>query len=81
MNKHSGVDSTGIFISGLTLLFIGLKLANVGVVSQWSWVWVLSPIWLPAAAIIVFLITFIAVSAATSAAAKKLVRKQKLKDD
>jgi hypothetical protein len=27
----------------LTLLFVGLKLGNV---IQWSWVWVLSPLWI-----------------------------------
>jgi len=28
----------------LTLLFIGLKLTNY---IDWSWLWVLSPLWLP----------------------------------
>lgn len=28
----------------LTVLFVGLKLANV---ISWGWVWVLSPLWLP----------------------------------
>lgn len=32
------------FISALLLLFIGLKLGGV---IAWSWLWVLSPIWLP----------------------------------
>jgi len=31
----------------LCILFVGLKLANIGVVATWSWVWVLSPLWLP----------------------------------
>ena len=39
----------------LTVLFIGLKLA--GVIS-WSWLWVLSPTWIPLA----LTVTFIAVA-------------------
>lgn len=35
------------FFSILTLIFIALKLAGVGVVAAWSWWWVLSPIWIP----------------------------------
>lgn len=37
--KRSGID----FISTLTLIFIVLK--ATGLIS-WSWLWVLSPIWL-----------------------------------
>ena len=32
----------GFFISGLTLLFVYFKLINH---IDWSWVWVLSPLW------------------------------------
>jgi hypothetical protein len=44
--KESNVQSSsGIgFFGLLTILFIGLKLANF---ITWSWWWVLSPIWLP----------------------------------
>lgn len=38
MNKSIG------FAGLLALLFIGLKLGNV---IEWSWLWVLSPLWLP----------------------------------
>lgn len=37
------VNFTG-FPTLLTLLFIGLKLTNY---IDWSWLWVLSPLWLP----------------------------------
>ena len=33
------------FLGMLTILFIGLKVANV---IAWPWVWVLSPLWIPA---------------------------------
>ena len=43
-NYDSGKNSTGLgFTSVLTLIFIVLKL--VGVIN-WSWWWVLSPIWI-----------------------------------
>lgn len=40
----SGSPSGGIgFAGALTLLFIGLKLGHV---IDWSWWWVLSPLWI-----------------------------------
>jgi len=33
-----------MFISMLTVLFIGLKLCGV---IMWPWLWVLSPMWIP----------------------------------
>ena len=39
----------------LAVLFIGLKLAGVGAIATWSWLWVLSPLWLPlVAGILIF---------------------------
>ncbi len=46
MSKSSSVGSGIGFPGFLTLLFIGLKLADVGVVATWSWLWVLSPLWI-----------------------------------
>lgn len=43
-NKNNASRSSGLgFTSALTIAFIVLKLC--GVIS-WSWVWVLSPIWI-----------------------------------
>lgn len=40
----SSSSSSGVgFVGLLTILFIGLKLGGV---IQWSWLWVLSPIWI-----------------------------------
>lgn len=51
-NNYSG----GInFFSLLAILFIGLKLTGF---IQWSWLWVLSPIWIPLVAVI-FIILFV----------------------
>ena len=41
------------FTTLLAILFIGLKLTNY---IDWSWLWVLSPIWIP---IIIFIIVSI----------------------
>jgi len=41
----------------LGLIFVTLKLAEIGVVATWSWFWVLSPFWIPLAIVLgVFLI-------------------------
>ena len=41
-----GEIAAGVFglIMLTEILFIGLKLLNI---IQWSWIWVLSPVWLP----------------------------------
>ena len=47
-------DSGGVdFIDALTLLFIGLKLTGT---IDWSWWWVLSPMWISLAVAIVLAI-------------------------
>lgn len=50
---NSGIGFTGF----LTILFVGLKLTKV---IDWSWVWVLSPIWIKISIILlVLLVIFI----------------------
>jgi len=52
-NTSGGIGFTGL----LTILFIALKLTNV---INWSWWWVLSPIWISfSVVIIILLIIFI----------------------
>jgi transmembrane Fragile-X-F protein len=51
-STSSTTTSSGIGFGGLlTILFIGLKLTNY---IDWSWWWVLSPLWLPLAVILGF---------------------------
>lgn len=51
-SSTAGTSSGGIGFAGLlTILFIGLKLTNY---IDWSWWWVLSPLWLPLAVILGF---------------------------
>ena len=56
--KEYKANFSGVgFIGLLTLIFITLKLCNV---IAWSWVWVLSPLWLTLAfGLVVFLIIWI----------------------
>ena len=56
MSKNvSSSSSSGIgFVGLLTIVFIALKLTNY---ISWSWLWVLSPLWIaPAVAIIICLV-------------------------
>jgi hypothetical protein len=62
VNRQETVATSGAgigFFGLLTVLFIGLKLTGY---IDWSWWWVLSPIWIPWAMVIGFLlvITFFA---------------------
>ena len=53
-NSSSTSSSGGIGVCGLlTVLFIGLKLTHV---IAWTWWWVLAPLWIPTAFIILVLI-------------------------
>lgn len=48
----------------LGLIFVTLKLAEIGVVATWSWWWVLSPFWIPFAIVLgIFAVAGIAVLA------------------
>ena len=57
MSESSSSSSGGIGFYGLlTILFIGLKLTGH---ITWSWWWVLSPLWLPLAIAIPFIILYV----------------------
>ena len=43
-NHDAGLIGSIDFIEALALLFIGLKLT--GFLPTWSWLWVLSPLWI-----------------------------------
>lgn len=58
MSNNNTTDKSGVgFVGLLTLIFITLKLLKV---IEWSWLWVLSPIWISVAlAVVILLIAFI----------------------
>lgn len=69
-NKLGITINYSSFTTLLTILFIGLKLGHV---IDWSWWWVLSPIWLPLGLIfivigVIWLLSYIAY--------RKMFRKQ-----
>jgi hypothetical protein len=50
MSTSSSNSSGGVgFVGMLTILFVGLKLTGF---IAWSWVWVLSPIWIVATCVV-----------------------------
>lgn len=52
MNKSTASGGIG-FLGLLTIAFIVLKLTNY---IDWSWWWVLSPIWIPTIAVLLILL-------------------------
>lgn len=55
-DSSSSSSSGGIGFAGLlTILFIGLKLGHV---ITWSWLWVLSPLWIGIAFAVAILLIF-----------------------
>ena len=54
MNEKRG-GGESIFLSMLTVAFIVLKLTGV---IKWSWLWVLSPIWIPTVIVILIIIFY-----------------------
>lgn len=56
-NNTSSSSSGGIGFCGLlAIVFITLKLVGVAPVAAWSWLWVLSPLWIPFVLVIVILL-------------------------
>lgn len=53
-SKNGGVGFWGL----LTVLFVGLKLTEV---IDWSWWWVLAPLWVPTACLLTFIIVLLAI--------------------
>ena len=72
MQDNGKLSSTGMsFTSVLTLIFIVLKILGV---IEWSWVWVLSPLWV---SMIVFLAIVMILAAIEFKIFKKLKKKKK----
>lgn len=56
-NNSSGTSAGGVgFTSLLTLVFITLKLCKV---INWSWWWVLSPVWITAILVVIIFVIFL----------------------
>lgn len=57
MKETVNVNIGGLFTTLLAIAFIVLKLCHV---IEWSWLWILSPLWIPLALVLVIAV-FIAV--------------------
>ena len=58
MNDNKSTGGIG-FCGLLTILFIALKLLKI---INWSWVWVLAPLWIPTIIVIIILIIMFIIS-------------------
>ena len=59
-NESNGGATGGIGFCGLlAIVFIVLKLCKV---ITWSWLWVLAPVWIPAAIAVLILVIYVLVS-------------------
>jgi hypothetical protein len=56
MKNNINIKFSGLLTTLLTVLFVGLKITNY---IDWSWWWVLSPIWIPVAITILGLLFFL----------------------
>ena len=57
MSKTTSSSSGGIgFFGLLAVVFITLKLCQIGEVANWSWWWVLSPLWIPFAIVLALVV-------------------------
>lgn len=56
MSNEKSYGCTGGIGVTLFIVFLVLKLAEVGAVASWSWWWVTSPLWIPLGIGIIFLI-------------------------
>lgn len=55
------INGGGIgFAGALTILFIGLKLAGY---ITWSWLWVMSPIWISLCAVVLVIMVLLIIAA------------------
>lgn len=63
MAKENSSNSTGIGFTGLlTIVFITLKLTNY---IDWSWWWVLSPLWIVTVIVIILFIILLLLKSLT----------------
>jgi hypothetical protein len=73
MSNASGAASGGWPIATiLTIVFVVLKLTDV---INWSWWWVLSPLWISAGLTVLLLIVFMIIVAATDRGWKRRARR------
>ena len=59
-NTKNGVKRGGFSICTIVgLLFIVMKVFGLGIVANWSWIWVLSPFWIGYSIVFIILIIWV----------------------
>jgi len=64
-SKKVTISGGSVLCSAVFIVFLVLKLAEVGVVAKWSWWWVFAPLWVPVAiglAIVIFAVVVYLIS-------------------
>ena len=57
MSNTTKTVSNGIGLGGwIFLIFLTLKLAEIGPVAEWSWWWITAPLWIPFGVVISILL-------------------------
>lgn len=58
-NGGAAASSGGVGLCGLVfVVFLVLKLAEIGQVAHWSWWWVTAPLWMPLAFVLALVVVF-----------------------
>lgn len=71
MNKDRSIINVWPLCMALLLIFLTLKLIGIGVVASWSWWWVLSPVLIPIAGILVYVLALLVIATASHLRRKK----------
>jgi hypothetical protein len=57
-SNNASKASSGIGLGGIVfVVFLVLKLAEIGVVATWSWWWVTAPLWMPIGLVVAIIAT------------------------
>jgi len=61
MNKSKATTGGFSLLSVVFIVFLTLKLAELGAMASWSWWWVTAPLWAPVAILLLVVIVIILV--------------------
>ena len=59
MENKKIIVKSGSLLPVLFLVFLVMKLAEIGKVATWSWWWVAAPLWIPVAIVVFTLIVWV----------------------
>ena len=59
-NHNTGISFVGMFVVLLSVAFIVMRIAGI---IEWSWVWVLAPLWIYAGLCVILVIAIVVLAA------------------